>query len=64
MRALFLVALAFGVAYGELSACCGSIKLDGGSMSDLYQSARMGNYRLTHTDANGRPVYDQVILST
>jgi len=42
------------------SACCGSIKLDGGSMSDLYQNARMGNYRLTHTDANGRPVYDQI----
>ena len=34
-------------------------------MSDLYQKERMGNYRLTHTshtDGNGRPVYDQVSL--
>jgi len=42
------------------SDCCGTIKLDGGSMSDLYQKERMGNYRLTHTDGNGRPVYDQI----
>ena len=44
------------------SDCCGTLKLDGGSMSDLYQKARMGNYRLTHTDGNGRPVYDQVCV--
>jgi len=42
-------------------SCCGTILLDGGSMSDLYQSERMGNYRYTYTDGNGRPVYDQIM---
>ena len=36
------------------------MNLDSGGMAGLYQSERLGNYRMTHVDGSGRPVYEQI----